>query len=223
MQAQAIKRYTTGEEIFNSVSHGISAVLAAIGCVVMVYISLKHGNTVAVISSLVFGLSLIMLYTMSTLYHAFQADNVKKVLRVFDHVSIPVLIAGSYTPFCLITLAGSKKGVIVACIVWACAVLAVILNAVALEKYEKLTLRLYIIMGWTALMAVGEIVRALPKGGFIMLVTGGVLYTVGVIFYKMKKVRYMHGVWHLFVSRGSLRHFVRVVGYVLPMTFVTVA
>ena len=222
MDMQVRARYTLGEEIFNSVSHGVSALLAVVGCTVMVTLSVCYGTVTAVVSSLVFGLSLILLYTMSTLYHAFPAEKIKKTLRVYDHASIPVLIAGSYTPFCLIALSGSAKGIIVACVVWACAVLAVALNAVNLEKFEKITLALYIIMGWTALMAVGEIVRALPGQGFALLVAGGVIYTVGVVFYKMKKVRYMHGVWHIFVSLGSLRHFLRVVMYVLPMTYTMV-
>ncbi|MBR5521473.1 MAG: hemolysin III family protein [Oscillospiraceae bacterium] len=219
MTTKPTKRYTTGEEIFNSVSHGVTALATIIGCTVMVTLSACFGNFRAVISSLIFGLALIVMYTMSTLYHAFPFEKVKKLFRIFDHSAIPILIAGSYTPFCLIVLQEGYKGIMVISIVWRCAILAILMNVINLDKFEKFTLVIYVIMGWTALTVIKDIVTALPVPGFILLLTGGVTYTIGLIFYKMKKIRYMHSVWHLFVIAGSLLHFLCVVLYVLPMTY----
>ena len=214
-----IKRYTTGEEIFNSVSHGVSALLAVVGCTVMITLSACFGNVRAVLSSLVFGLSLVIMYTMSTLYHAFPFERVKKLFRIFDHASIPLLIAGSYTPFCVIAMQGNPKGTAVVAAVWRCALLAILLNVVNLDRFEKYTLVIYIIMGWSVLVALKDIVAALPSGGFVLLLAGGLSYTTGIFFYKKTKVRYMHSVWHLFVTLGSVLHYLCVVIYVLPMTY----
>ena len=214
-----IKRYTTGEEIFNSVSHGVSALGAVIGCTVMITLSACFGTGRAVASSIIFGLSLVTMYTMSTLYHAFPFERVKKLFRVFDHSSIPLLIAGSYTPFCLIALKDSPKGTVVVTVVWLCAAAAIALNVINLDRFEKYTLAIYIAMGWSVLFALNDIVAALPQPGFLLLLGGGLAYTAGIAFYKMTKVRYMHSVWHLFVTLGSLLHFLCVVMYVLPMTY----
>ena len=219
MAFQNIKRYTVGEEIFNSVSHGVSALGAIVGCSVMVTLAACFGNGTAVLSALVFGLSLITMYTMSTLYHAFPFEKVKRIFRVFDHSSIPLLIAGSYTPFCLIALDGNIKGKIVVCVVWLCGILAIVLNVINLDRFEKINLVLYIAMGWAVVFALKDIIRALPKNGFILLAAGGIAYTTGIIFYKMTTVRYIHSVWHLFVTAGSLAHFLCVAMYVLPMTY----
>ena len=219
MAFQNIKRYTVGEEIFNSVSHGVSALGAIVGCSVIVTLAACFGNSTAVLSALVFGLSLITMYTMSTLYHAFPFEKVKRIFRVFDHSSIPLLIAGSYTPFCLIALDGNVKGRIVVCVVWLCGILAIVLNIINLDRFEKINLVLYIAMGWAVVFALKDIIRALPKNGFILLAAGGIAYTTGIIFYKMTTVRYMHSVWHLFVTAGSLAHFLCVAMYVLPMTY----
>lgn len=214
-----IKRYTTGEEIFNSVSHGVSALGAVIGCTVMITLSACFGTGRAVASSIIFGLSLVTMYTMSTLYHAFPFERVKKLFRIFDHSSIPLLIAGSYTPFCLIALKDSPKGTVVVTVVWLCAAAAIALNLINLDRFEKYTLVIYIAMGWSVLFALKDIVAALPQPGFLLLLGGGLAYTAGIVFYKMTKVRYMHSVWHLFVTLGSLLHFLCVVMYVLPMTY----
>ena len=219
MASEKIKRYTTGEEIFNSISHGVSALGAVVGCSVMVTLATCFGNAKAVISSLVFGLSLIVMYTMSTLYHAFPFEKVKKIFRIFDHSSIPLLIAGSYTPFCLIALDGNVKGITVVLVVWRCAIVSVLLNVINLDKFEKLNLALYVFMGWAAVAAIKDIATALPKVGFGLLAAGGIAYTVGIAFYKMTKIPYMHSVWHLFVTLGSLLHYLCVVMYVLPMTY----
>ena len=218
MSAKPMKRYTVGEEVFNSVSHGVGALLAVIGASVIVTLAACFGDIVGVLSSLVYGLSLVILYTMSTLYHAFPFEKVKKVFRIFDHTSIFILIAGSYTPFCLLALRGNPKGAWVAAVVWMCAIGGIIMNAVSLEKTEKLSLVLYIIMGWAVVLVIRDIVAALSGPAFWLLLAGGLSYTGGIVFYKLK-FRYMHSIWHLFVLAGSVLHYMCIVIYVLPMSF----
>ena len=162
------------------------------------------------------------LYTMSTLYHAFPFEGVKRLFRVFDHSSIYLLIAGSYTPFTLILLDGTWKGPVICGVVWAAALLGVTLNAVSVERFEKFSMLLYIAMGWAVVFAVGDVVRALPSAGFWLLLLGGVSYTGGIVFYawhKKGRVHYMHGVWHLFVLLGSVLHYLCILLYVLPRAY----
>lgn len=218
MNEQILKRYTLGEEIFNSTSHGIGAVLSACGLTMMLVLSAFHGSSLALGASLVYGISLIVLYTMSTLYHAITHPRAKEILRIFDHTSIFVLIAGSYTPFCLIALQGNPKGTVVAAAVWVCAVSGIVLNAVSLEKTAKLSMVLYVAMGWSIVAIFGDIIRALPAPAFWLLLLGGVSYTGGIVFYAVKK-RYMHSIWHLFVLMGSVLHFLCISIYVLPMAW----
>ena len=218
MASKPMKRYTLGEEVFNSVSHGVGALLAVVGASVIVTLAACFGDTVAVLSSLVYGMSLVVLYTMSTLYHAFPFEKVKKIFRIFDHTSIFILIAGSYTPFCLLALRGNTKAAWVAAIVWLCAVGGIIMNAVSLEKTEKLSLVLYVIMGWAVVVVIRDIVAALAGPAFWLLLAGGLSYTGGIVFYKLK-FRYMHSIWHLFVLAGSVLHYLCIVIYVLPMSF----
>ena len=139
-----IRRYTVGEEIFNGVSHGIGALLSIGGTVILIVLSVLYGDHTALASSIIYGSSLIILYTMSTLYHSITSEIAKKVLRVFDHTSIFILIAGSYTPFCLIALDGNKKALAVVIVVWICAIIGIVLNAISLEKTEKFSLILYV-------------------------------------------------------------------------------
>ena len=218
MSAKPMKRYTVGEEVFNSVSHGVGALLAVVGASVIVTLAACFGDVVAVLSSLVYGLSLVVLYTMSTLYHAFPFEKVKKIFRIFDHTSIFILIAGSYTPFCLLALRSNPRGAWVAAVVWLCAIGGIIMNAVSLEKTEKLSLVLYIIMGWAVVLVIKDIVAALSGPAFWLLLAGGLSYTGGIVFYKLK-FRYMHSIWHLFVLAGSVLHYLCIVIYVLPMSF----
>lgn len=216
MSKKPPKKYTLGEEVFNSVSHGVGALLAVIGASVIVTLAACFGDMVCVLSCLVYGLALVILYTMSTLYHAFPFAGVKKLFRIFDHASIFILIAGTYTPFCLLALRGNTKGVIVAAVVWLCAVSGIIMNAISLEKTEKISLVLYVIMGWAIVFAIKDIVAALVAPAFWLLLLGGLAYTGGLFFYK-SRTKYMHSVWHLFVLLGSILHYLCVVIYVLPM------
>lgn len=216
MSAKPLKRYTLGEEIFNSVSHGVGALLSVIGASVIVTLAVCFGGAVEIFSAVVYGISLVILYTMSTLYHAFGWPKVKKIFRIFDHASIFILIAGTYTPFCLISLKGNTKALWVVCIVWICALAGIAMNAVSLEKTEKISLVLYVIMGWAIVAVLGDVVKALEPNAFLLTLLGGVSYTGGLIFYKMKNIRYMHSVWHLFVLLGSVLHYLCIVIYVMP-------
>ena len=216
---RTLKRYTLGEEIFNSVSHGAGAALSVDGTVLLIVMSAAHGSGLALGCSIVYGVSLIVLYTMSTLYHAITQPKVKEILRIFDHTSIFFLIAGSYTPFCLIALRGNERGLAVVIAVWACAVLGIVLNAIDLKKTEKLGTVLYVIMGWSIVVAFRDIVQAIPEPAFYLLLSGGISYTAGLIFYAMKNTKYMHGVWHLFVLAGSVLHYLCIAIYILPMAY----
>lgn len=213
------KFYTVGEEVFNAVSHGVGSLLAIVGTTILTTLAVLFADAPTVAICFIYGFSLIVLYTMSTLYHAFPFAGVKKFFRVLDHSSIYLLIAGSYTPFTLITLRGSAKGPWICAIVWAAALLGILLNAISVERFAKLSMVLYVAMGWAVVFAAGDVVRALPAVGFWLLVLGGVSYTGGILFYACHKVRYMHSVWHLFVLTGSVLHYVCILVYVLPTAY----
>ncbi len=211
--------YTKGEEIFNATSHAIASVAAIVGTIYLLIISAQNNNMLAALISIIYGASLILLYTMSTLYHAITNEKAKKAMRVLDHSSIFLLIAGSYTPLALIPLWGTFIGRAVVGSVWVLAILGVILNAINMHKFKKLSMFLYVAMGWAALFAFGDIINALTPTAFWLMLLGGISYTGGLVFYSMKKIRYMHAVWHLFVIAGSVFHYICVAFYVLPMLF----
>ncbi len=219
MADRTLKRYTVGEEIFNSVSHGVGSLLAIGGTALLVVMSAAHGSTLALGASLIYGISLIVLYTMSTVYHAVANPKAKEILRIFDHTSIFLLIAGSYTPFCLVALSGNSRGLAVIIAVWACAVLGIVLNAIDLKKTEKFGTVLYVIMGWSILAVFKDIIHVLPSPAFWLLLIGGISYTGGLVFYALKNVKYMHSIWHLFVLAGSVLHYLCISIYVLPMAY----
>lgn len=204
--------YTRGEEIFNAVTHGIGSVLAIGGTGALLALS----NRRTWLIYLIYGLSLIVLYTMSTLYHSFPGEKVKRIFRVFDHVSIFLLIAGSYTPFTLVLLGHTVKGPVICAIVWATALLGIALNTFSVDKFAKFSLVLYVAMGWAVVFAIGDVVSALPPAGFWLLLLGGISYTGGIVFYCWHR-KYMHGIWHLFVLTGSVLHYLCVLLYVVPI------
>lgn len=211
------KLYTNGEEVFNSLTHGIGTMLSAAGTTLLIILSLIYGNTLGLVSSIIYGITLILMFASSTLYHSLPNEKAKKIFRVFDHCSIFLLIAGTYTPFTLITL-GKDNGIILFSVIWISAIIGIILNAVDLKKYDKLSLVCYVLMGWAAIFAVRPLIRILSPIGILLLILGGIMYTGGIIFYKMKN-KYMHSVWHLFVLAGAVLHFFTILIYVLPTTF----
>ena len=217
------KLYTLGEEISNSITHGIGSLLSIAALVIMVVVAAIHHNTIGVVTSAIFGASLIILYTMSTLYHAISNEKAKKVLKVFDHCTIYLLIAGSYTPFTLVALRSvdPTKAWVIFSIVWAIAVFGIVLYAFFKNKFKVLNIVSYIVMGWVVVIAIPEIIQFFKMddamAGFYLLLAGGLSYTLGVIFYALqtKNLRYFHTIWHLFVLGGSICHFLSVTLFVL--------
>lgn len=214
MECEYIKRYTLGEEVCNSVSHGVGTIFAVAATTLMIAVSATSGDWHHLAASIIFGLSLIILYMMSTLYHAFVSPRAKEVLRVFDHCSIFLLIAGTYTPFTLIPLGDSVGGYLFA-FIWGATVLGIVLNIISIERFKKLSMVCYLVMGWAIVFTLKPLYENVALGGIILLVAGGLCYTVGTLFYKQTTTPYMHFVWHLFVLAGSVCHFLSVLLYIL--------
>ncbi len=206
--------YTVGEEIFNSISHGVGVLLSIAALVLLIVFAALYSDGYGLASALVYGISLILLYTMSMVYHIVQNEKGKKVLRIFDHCSIFILIAGTYTPYLLGPLRGALGWTIFG-IIWGATVAGVLLNAIGLEKFKKISLILYVLMGWGIVLSIKPLAQNLATGGLWLLIAGGLVYTVGVIFYVLKKYRYMHSVWHLFVLAGSVCHYFSILLFVL--------
>ena len=212
---EACLRYSKREEIFNAASHGLGVLLAITGSVIMLVYATRLGSPVSVVSASIYGLTLITMYTMSTLYHAISHYRAKQVLQIFDHSSIYLLIAGCYTPVTLVLLGGTPKALALLAAVWVAAIIGVILNAVDMTRFKRIGMMLYLLMGWAALLLIWDIVTLFETAGTVLLIAGGLTYTVGVIFYKMKRIKYMHGVWHLFVLAGSVLHYLCILRYVI--------
>lgn len=208
-------RYSIGEEIANSITHGIGLVLAIAGFAILTVSASIYGNAWHIVSCGIFGLTLILLYTASTLYHSVQLPRAKTVLRVIDHSAIFFLIAGTYTPFTLVNLRGpwgwSLFGVI-----WGLAVAGVLLEIFFPRRWPALAIGLYVGMGWTVVIALKPLLSALALGGLVLLVAGGLAYTSGIAFYAWRRLPYHHAVWHLFVLAGSILHFFSILFYVIP-------
>lgn len=207
--------YSLGEEIAHAITHGLGALLAIIGLTVLVARATLYGSTVHVVASSVFGATLVLMYTASTLYHSIPLPRAKKVLRIIDHSMIYFLIAGTYTPFTLVTLQG-PWGWSLFGVTWGLALLGVAFKVVATGRYEKLSLVIYLAMGWCAVVATGPLLDRLATGGLLLTVAGGLAYSGGVIFYAWQRLRYHHAIWHLFVLAGSVLQYFAVLLYVLP-------
>jgi hemolysin III len=204
-----LKFYTFGEELVSAISHGFGAALAVIGLILSIHAG-KDNGVIALTSALIYGISLIILYLMSTLYHSFKPNKAKKVFRIFDHCSIFLLIAGTYTPLSLITLQG-RTGWILCAFIWGCAIIGIILNSINLEKFKKISFVLYLIMGWAIIFNYKALTSALASAGVSLLIWGGVIYTIGAVIYLVgRKMKYMHSTWHFFVLGGSIFHFLAI-------------
>ena len=210
-----IPKYTLGEELTNSISHGIGAGLGIAALVLCIVKSAIAHDGFKLASSIVFGLTVTLLYLMSCLYHALKVNKAKRVFRVMDHCTIFLLIAGTYTPFTLVTLRG-PLGWSLFGIVWGVAMLGIVLNAVNLKRFAKLSVVCYLGMGWVILVALGRLVDALAPGGLYLLVAGGIAYTLGAILYAVgSKRKYFHSVFHFFCLIGTVLHFFAIYLYVL--------
>lgn len=212
--------YTKGEEIFNMVSHIVGGALSIAALVLCVIMAVLHSNIWGIVSGAVYGASLIILYTMSSLYHGLRRGTAKKVFRVIDHCSIFLLIAGTYTPYMLSELRKYRPGLAWAIfgIIWGAAAIGIILNSIDLKRFKIFSMVCYIAMGWCILAAIRPMIQHFDANCLILLYAGGIPYTVGAVLYalgKKKKIRYMHSVFHLFVLAGSILHFFSILLYVM--------
>ena len=200
-----IPKYSLGEEIFNAVSHGVGGLLSIAAIVLLI---IKSSTPIGVITSIVFGFIMLVLYTISCIYHSLSPRVVgKKVLRVIDHCNVLLMVAGTYTPISL-SLIGGALGWITFGIVWGITVLSVVFTAINVDKFSVLMVLCNLLLGWCGIMLLGPIMEACPMKGVWFLITGGIIYTIGAILYACgKKIPYMHSVFHLFVLGGSIFHF----------------
>lgn len=208
------KLQTKAEEIGNATTHGLGVLLSLAAITLLIIFAANKGDTLKLISSLVFGCTLLLMYASSTLYHSLRDPKLKHFLRIVDHSSIYLLIAGSYTPFMLVTLKGPWGWTMFA-VVWLLAFAGVVFKMFFVHKFELLSTSIYLLMGWMSLIVIKPIYQLLPLGGLECIVAGGLCYTVGVIFYAWERLKFSHVLWHLFVLAGSIFHFFAVLFYVV--------
>lgn len=202
-----------GEEIANSITHGVGALLAIAGLVVLVVCAAVRGNAWHIISCSIYGATLVVLYLSSTLYHALSFTRARRVFRIFDHSAIYLLIAGTYTPFILVSLR-TALGFSMLAAVWVLGIGGIVFKAVVSEHDGIVSTTIYVLMGWLAIVAVKPLMQVLSIAGFGWLIGGGLFYTLGVIFFAMRQ-RYAHSIWHIFVLGGSICHYVAILRYVV--------
>lgn len=211
--ARVYRQQSLGEEIANSISHGVGFLLALAITPILIIAAIPSG-TIAIVGASIFGATMMILYLSSTLYHAFPHSRTKRIFQIFDHGAIFLLIAGTYTPFTLSVLQG-VWGWTLFLIVWSLAIFGVVLKSVGGAGTSKLSIGLYLGMGWLAVLAVKPLWNSLPGWGIFWLLVGGVMYTAGVVFFIYDhRIRYHHFVWHLFVLAGTVCHVVAILGYV---------
>lgn len=216
---RVLPTYTKGEEIFNMVSHIVGGAMGIVAIVLCAIFGAIRHNTYGVISGCIFGFSMILLYTMSSIYHGLKPNSTsKKVFQVLDHCSIFILIAGSYTPFALCTLReyNSATGWTIFGVIWVAAILGIILNSIDLKRYKVFSMICYLAMGWCIIIKINVLPKLLGISGFVLLVAGGIVYTIGAVFYGVgKKHKYIHSVFHLCIFFANLLHFLCILLYVV--------
>lgn len=201
-----LPRYSVSEEIMNAISHGIGALLAVAALVILLVFT-QH-SAINIVSVSIYGGTLFLLYTVSTLYHALGVSKAKKVFQVLDHCTVFLLIAGTYTPITLLCLRGAL-GWVMFSVVWAAAIVGITLNGVNMKRFRVVSMICYICMGWAVIFAIKPLLANLDLTAVILLIVGGVFYTVGAVIYgKGRTVKYMHSLWHVFVLAGSVMHFI---------------
>ncbi|PKN52192.1 MAG: hemolysin D [Deltaproteobacteria bacterium HGW-Deltaproteobacteria-13] len=213
---EKISPYSLKEEIFNSIIHGVGIIISIAALITMVFFSSRYGNTAHIISSTIFGLALVLLYTASTLYHSFQKPKIKHTFKIIDHSCIYILIAGTYTPFMLVTLRGTLGWTIFS-IVWSLTLLGILFKVFFINRFQIISTIAYILMGWLIIFALSPLYHALPETAIFWLVAGGIIYTLGTIFYAWDKLPFNHAIWHSFVLAGSICHFFAIMFYVVPL------
>lgn len=209
------RSYHLGEEIANSVTHGIGALLSVAGLTLMLMLAVTEHDATRIASSIIYGSTLILLFLLSTLYHSFKHHSVKEIFQTLDHCAIYLLIAGTYTPFLLISLKGAW-GYSLMAVIWGLAVFGIVFKLCCRERFPKISLITYLLMGWLIVIAATEMIARVPLGGLVLLAVGGLVYTIGTIFYAWDRMPYNHAVWHLFVLGGSICHFFAIYSYVIP-------
>ncbi|MCK4813449.1 MAG: hemolysin III family protein [Candidatus Marinimicrobia bacterium] len=207
--------YSQGEEKFNVISHTIGIILSIVALVFLVMHASLHGDAWHIVTFSIFGVSLILLYTASTLYHSAKKPELRKKLQIFDHAAVYVLIAGSYTPFTLVSLHGTI-GWIIFGISWGLALGGIIIKFFFTGKYDLILTIMYVLMGWIIVFALKPLINNLAIEGVLLLFAGGISYTVGALIYRIKKIKFNHAIFHIFVLLGSMCHFIAVYFYVLP-------
>jgi hemolysin III len=208
------RAWSVGEEVAHSVTHGIGLLAAVAGLIALLFLAAGTRDPWRITACAIYASTLVLLYTASTLYHALSRTRARRVLRVLDHTAIFLLIAGTYTPFALVSLRG-PWGWTLLVIVWSLAVLGVTAKAVFGTRWPILSTALYIGMGWVVVVAVKPLIAHVPPAGIAWLAAGGLAYTGGVVFYAWTKLRYSHAIWHMFVLAGSVCHYIAVVLYVV--------
>ncbi len=212
--------YTRGEEIFNMVTHivgGGFGVIALATCVVKAFIT---GGAYEIVSAFIFGFSMVVLYTMSSVYHGLKPETAKKVMQIIDHCTIFILIAGTYTPICLSGIRPHKPflGWVIFGVVWGVSALGITLNAIDLKKYSVFSMICYIALGWCVVLPGKTAISVLPKNAFLLILAGGISYTIGAVLFAIaakKTLRYMHSVFHIFVVIGSILHYLAILFYII--------
>jgi hemolysin III len=203
------------EEFANFITHGIGFILSIGGLSVLVALACLKGSGPHIVSCAIFGSTLVLLYGASTLYHAFKKSKANRVFKTIDHSCIYLLIAGTYTPFVIVTLHGTLGWTLLA-IVWAAALCGIFFKVFFVYRFKILSTILYLIMGWMAVVAIKPLVNSMPAGGVWLIAAGGLLYSLGVVFYIWNRLPFNHSIWHLFVMGGSTCHFLAVLLYVIP-------
>jgi len=197
---------SSGEELVNSITHGIGALLSIVALIVLIMTAGKHGDIWHLVSFSIYGVTLVLLYLSSTLYHSFTKPKLKNLFARFDHVSIFLLIAGTYTPILLTSIRG-VLGWTMFGVIWVTALAGIVIRSIYVYRFRKLMVALYLVMGWMFVLGGKQIFASLSSQSIFFLVLGGVAYSVGVAFYMWRKLPYAHGIWHLFVLAGSILHF----------------
>jgi hemolysin III len=203
------------EELANGITHGIGLALSIVGLIALVVLSVMRGNAWHIAGCTTFGVTLVLLYAASTLYHSFHTPRLKRILKILDHTAIYLLIAGTYTPFTLVNLRGFWGWTLFS-LVWGLSVFGILWKLFHVDRFQLVSTLVYIAMGWLVLIAIKPVMSAVPLSGIVWLVAGGLFYTVGVLFYALKRVPYNHAIWHVFVMAGSICHYFAVMFYVLP-------
>lgn len=209
--------YTKKEEVVNAITHGIGVLLSITALVFLIMFAVQNGSTWHVVTFTIYGVSMLLLYLSSTLVHSFPEGKLKDLFEIFDHSAIYLFIAGTYTPFTLIVINGALGWTLLG-IVWGIAIAGIVFKSFFVKKFLYISTILYVVMGWLIVIGWNPLVNTLPTAGITLLVVGGLLYTIGAIFYVWRGFTFHHAVWHLFVLAGSVTHFFAILFYVTPIS-----